>query len=219
MSMIDPVDSPAAVVALKAGTPAKSRLASIGDALRQELAWAMAVDTLTALRAAVDQLLVVGAVRAGELTRLGLEVEVVPDPPEPGLNAALDHGAALLRERGFPAVLACVGDLPALTPASVGAVLAASRAHRRAFVADGSGIGTTMLIARGTALEPRFGGHSADAHRRSGAHALAPEQLPVPDARADVDTEVDLERARRIGVGRATREVLERAGGLRPTGS
>ena len=212
MSKISPGGFRAAVVALKPGTPAKSRLASMGDALRRELAWAMAVDTLTALHEVLDQVLVVGTVRAGELTRLGLDLSVIADPDEPGLNAALTHGAETLRAGGANTVLACVGDLPALRAASVRAVLAAAEPYDRAFVADGSGLGTTMLIARGTILDPRFGGGSAAAHGDSGARALSPEELPVPDARADVDTEADLEAARRIGVGRATTEVLERAG-------
>ena len=208
--------SPAAVVALKPGTPAKSRLASLGDALRRELAWAMAVDTLTALRLALDQVLVVGSARTGELTRLGLDIEVTDDPAEPGLNAALSHGSQLLQGRGVDTVLACVGDLPALTATSVQAVLEAARPHDRAFVADVNGIGTTMLITTQGPLQPHFGSRSAAAHEASGAFALAAEHLAVPDARADVDTESDLDRTARLGFGRATCEVLERAGRARP---
>lgn len=204
--------SRAAVVALKAGSPAKSRLASLGDALRRELAWAMAADTLTALRLVLDQVLVVGSARTGELTRLGLDIEVTDDPAESGLNAALRHGSQILQGRGIETVLACVGDLPALTATSVGAVLTAAQPHDRAFVADGSGIGTTMLITNRGPLRPHFGGPSAAAHRASGAHPLSPDQLPVPDARADVDTESDLDLTARLGLGRATREVLARAG-------
>lgn len=216
MSKIDALGFRAAVVALKPGTPAKSRLASMGDALRRELAWAMAVDTLTALHEVLDRVLVVGTVRAGELTRLRLDLSVLADPLEPGLNAALRHGAEALRASGAGTVLACVGDLPTLRARSVRAVLAAAEAYDRAFLADESGIGTTMLIARGTALDPHFGGRSAAAHQTSGAHPLSFDDPPVPDARADVDTEADLAAALRIGVGRATAEVLERAGRFRP---
>ncbi len=202
---------PAAVVALRPGPPAKSRLASVGDALRHELAWAMAVDTLTALTAAVDDVLVVGAVRAADLTRWGLDVQVIADPEEPGLNAALAHGAETLVARGATTVLACVGDLPALSPASVREVLAAARPFDRAFLADRSEVGTTMLIANAVALRPRFGGRSAQAHQDSGAHRLAPDDLPVPRARTDVDTEDDLVAAFRIGIGPATAAALARS--------
>lgn len=222
MSKINPgatngrsTDVRAALVALKPSTPAKSRLASVGDALRRDLAWAMAVDTLAALCEVFDHVLVVGTVRAGELTRLGLRVEVVPEPEIPGLNSALAHGAALLRDRGAQTVLASVGDLPALKATTVREVLTAAEPFPRAFVADTAGIGTTMLIARGTPLLPIFEGNSAAAHAASGAYALSPHEVAAPDARTDVDTEADLEVALRLGVGRNTAEVLERAGRIR----
>ena len=110
-------------------------------------------------------------------------------------------------------VLACVGDLPALRPDSVRAVLEAARPHPRAFLSDASRIGTTMLIARQVELDPHFGGHSARAHEASGAVRLSPPLLPsLPDARTDVDTENDLAMADRLGVGQATAEVLRRYG-------
>lgn len=216
MSKITP-DAVAALVALKPGTPAKSRLAPVGEALRRDLAWAMAVDTLAALHRVFDRVLVVGSVRAGELTRLGIAVDVVAEPDQPGMNSALTHGAALLRDEGASSVLACVGDLPSLTPASIRAVLVASKPWARAFLADESGVGTTMLIAHETLLQPRFEGRSAAAHLASGAHPI-PEEVPVPDARTDVDTESDLDAAVRLGVGPATAEVLARAGRRSPTG-
>jgi 2-phospho-L-lactate guanylyltransferase len=82
-------------------------------------------------------------------------------------------------------------------------------------VADTSGVGTTMLAARGTDLEPRFQGASAAAHLASGAVPLTDDQLggPVPDARRDVDTESDLGDAARLGLGPATRALLDPATG------
>ena len=140
-------------------------------------------------------------------------VEEVAEPPTPGLNPALIHGARMLRERGVPVVMACVGDLPALRPESVRRVLRAARPHRRAFLADASGAGTTMLIARHVDLDPHFGRRSAKAHEASGAVALGPPHFTSPpDAATDVDTEIDLETAARLGVGRATADVMRRFG-------
>lgn len=201
-----------AVVALKPARAAKSRLASVGDSLRQELAWAMALDTLTALVEVLDQVLVVGAVPAADLSHLVPQVVVLPDPEVPGLNAALAHGAANAVAGGATTVLACVGDLPALTAGSLRAVLSAAEAYPRSFVADASGLGTTMLIAQSAPLRPYFGGRSADVHTSSGAQPLPPRDVAVPDARADVDTEDDLALVRRIGLGQATAHVLDRAG-------
>ena len=205
-------DFTAAVVALKGREQAKSRLGSLPDDLRRALATAMAVDTLSALSAAVDHVLVVGRVPNHAATfDLRSALEEVAEPATPGLNPALLHGARLLRERGVGVVMACVGDLPALRPESVRRVLGAARPYPRAFLADASGVGTTMLIARSVDLDPHFGTESARAHEASGARALkSPALMSVADARTDVDTEIDLEAATRLGVGRATAEVIRR---------
>jgi len=202
-----------AVVALKRVDTAKSRLGSLADPLRRRLAETMAADTLAALSAAVDQLLVVSDQPwlESRLRRLGVSAAVAAEPGRVGMNGALSHGDQLLRDGGCESVLACVGDLPALRPATVRLVLGTVATEGRSFVADASGVGTTMLLARGTALDPRFTGHSAAAHRASGATALTDDRLGarVPDARRDVDTEADLSDAARLGVGRLTSALID----------
>ena len=199
----------AALVALKAGELVKSRLSGLPAPLRRRLAWTMAVDTLTALTAVAEAVCVVSD-EPGLTARLGRAglagVEVLPERRRAGLNDALREGAAHLQRHGHPAVLACVGDLPALRPASVAAVVAAARAYERAFLPDASGIGTTMLHTSGGPLLPHFQGRSAAAHHSSGAVAVTDAVLgsPLPDARRDVDTEVDLADAVRLGLGAAT---------------
>lgn len=202
-----------AVVALKPVDQAKSRLGSLPDPLRRRFAWTMALDTLAALAAGVDRLLVVGDQPALEsrLRRAGLSVPVAAESGSVGMNGALSHGARLLHEQGCGLVLACVGDLPALRPSSVRRVLAAAARYPRCFLADAAGVGTTMLLARDGDLEPAFQGPSAAAHAATGAAALTDEVLegPLLDARTDVDTEDDLVAAARLGVGPATRALLD----------
>ncbi|GAA1830695.1 hypothetical protein GCM10009714_10150 [Microlunatus capsulatus] len=202
----------AAVVALKPAVHAKSRLATLPDALRRRLAWTMALDTLHALAGAVDLLLVVSdqPALASRLARAGVAAEVVPEGGAHGMNGALARGADVAVARGAAAVLACVGDLPALRPDSVRTVLGALDAPGQAFLADASGVGTTMLLARGVPLEPHFQGRSAAAHHQSGAVPLTDETLgtAVPDARRDVDTEIDLGPAAGLGLGPATAALL-----------
>jgi 2-phospho-L-lactate guanylyltransferase len=204
-----------AVVALKAGEFVKSRLAPLPQPLRQRLAWTMAVDTLRALVEAVDAVVVVSDQPAlrHRLLRAGLgNVEVVPEGRPVGMNEALRLGADRVRAIGLPRVLACVGDLPALRPASVRVVVDGAAAHGRAYLPDASGTGTTMLLAGdGVELAPHFQGRSAAAHHSSGATALTDARLavPVPDARRDVDTEVDLADAAGLGLGRATGALLD----------
>ena len=205
-----------AVVALKPSEYAKSRL-DLPAPLRQHLAETMALDTLRALAAAVSQVVVVSGqpALASRLSRAGIPATVLPEPPEPGMNAALAFGAHRLRADGFDSVLACVGDLPALRTASVARVLQASRSTRRAFLADASGVGTTMLVANDAPLDPAFSGRSAARHRAGGALPLTDELLgaPMADARRDVDTEVDLATAIELGVGPFTDALVDPAYG------
>lgn len=207
-------ESPGAVVALKAIEQAKSRLGSVADPVRRRLAWTMALDTLTALSEVVPDVLVVSAQPSlqARLNAAGLAVTVVPEPAAAGMNEALAHGAELLRREGHGPVLACVADLPALRPDSVRRVLEAAVQYRRSFVADASGVGTTMLAASaGSDLYPMFQGASAAAHEASGASPLTDEVLggDVPDARRDVDVEEDLRQAFRLGLGHATARLLD----------
>jgi 2-phospho-L-lactate guanylyltransferase len=202
----------AAVIALKPIEHAKSRLA-IPDPLRRRLAWTMALDTLSALCRALPHVLVVSDQPALEarLRRAGLALEVISESGHVGMNPALTRGVLSLRAQGFISVMACVGDLPALRPESVARILAASRSHQRSFVADASGVGTTMLMAHDAELAPQFQGRSAAAHHASGAVSLSEAAIgsPVADARRDVDTQVDLAAAIGLGVGPATSALID----------
>lgn len=200
---------------------AKSRLrGAAGDdpVAHGRLALALALDTIAAARAAglVGRLVVMSTdpeVAAG-LRHSGVAVE--PDGPRPGLNAALGHGARLLRREGAGVVGALQADLPALTPPDLDAALAAGLAAfaagaARAFVPDAAGTGTTLLLAApGVPLAPRFGRESARRHRGSGAVALTGSW---PGLRRDVDTGDDLREAADLGLGSHTRTVLAPCGG------
>ncbi|HEU4547435.1 MAG TPA: 2-phospho-L-lactate guanylyltransferase, partial [Microlunatus sp.] len=230
MDTLPPEEGVAAVVALKTLPAAKSRMSSLPAPLRERLARCMAIDTLAALAPAVDQVLVVSDQPdlPAALLRAALQVRVLAEPPDlrhsddlahgdGSLNRALAHGDRLLKEEGFGAVLACVGDLPALRTASVSRVVAASVGLPRCFLVDHDGRGSTMLIARRVPLNPLYGREnlsgetigSALRHRRSGAVAL--ELGELSDARRDVDTLDDLRSAHLLGTGPATASLLDPA--------
>jgi 2-phospho-L-lactate/phosphoenolpyruvate guanylyltransferase len=212
------------VVPVKPLHVAKTRLRGAADgglgepAAHARLALALAHDTVAAVRGcpAVRHLLVVSTdpVVAAELGAVG--VEVVPDGPVSGLNAAYRRGAALLRGRDPGAVVGALqADLPALRPdelcAALGAAatLFAGGGTGRAFVADADTTGTTLLLAApGTPLDPRFGAGSAAAHRDSGAVELVGDW---PGLRRDVDTSDDLRGAADLGLGAHTTGVLDRS--------
>ena len=199
-----------AVVPVKLLSLAKSRLAAYGDPARAELALAFADDVVTALLscpAVAEVVVVTDDVRAAEALRRP-RTRVVPDHPGGGLNAALEHGAALLDPRLGAVALAA--DLPALRPDDLARALA--QVGARAFVADAQGVGTTVLAAApGHALRPSYGPGSRQAHLASGAVELA----APPALRRDVDTPGDLRAALRLGVGPRTAAVAGVLTGLR----
>jgi 2-phospho-L-lactate/phosphoenolpyruvate guanylyltransferase len=199
---------------------AKSRLRGAADRglgeprTHARLALALAHDTVAAVRATrqVRRLLVISSdpVVAAELAAIG--VEVVPDGPRPGLNAAYTLGSLLLREQDpGAAVGALQADLPALRPTELDAAITAAitafaDGATRAFVADAEGTGTTLLLAApGAPLAPRFGAGSAAAHYESGARPLTGDW---PGLRRDVDTADDLHYAAELGLGPHTTCVL-----------
>jgi 2-phospho-L-lactate guanylyltransferase len=197
----------AAVVCAKPAAEGKSRLHGVPVPVRRRLALGFALDTIRSLLLATDLVVVVSD--DGELQRrlevAGPKVRFVEEGGRRGLNSAFRSGAATAQNLGAGIVLACVGDLPALRPASVRRVLAAAAAHQRSFVADAAGLGTTMLVANRAELDPHFENGSAAAHLLSGAVRLNPLQAPLPaDAVTDVDTFEDLERVLTLRPGPAT---------------
>jgi coenzyme F420-0:L-glutamate ligase/coenzyme F420-1:gamma-L-glutamate ligase len=201
------------VIPVKRLGGAKTRLTA-GDVAREELALAFALDTIDAVLGArqVRLLVVVSseprivdalADRAG--VRAG--VRTVPDP-ETGLNAALVAGRdALAAEHDGPVAL-LLGDLPSLRSADLDAVLVRADQQDTAMVADAQGTGTTMITARRRPdAVPRFGPGSRAAHEAAGHHRLDP--VP-PSVQQDVDSFEDLAAAVRLGVGRATADLLAR---------
>ena len=206
-----------ALVALKRPEIAKSRLASLPPPLRRRLAWTMALDTLSSLAEVLPVIVISQQGNLAEqLRRQRISAQVIGERGATGINAALRHGEEAAMAQGFSGTLACVADLPALRPTSIQTVLAAAPDVPRAFVADASGEGTTMLISRGSQLDPRFQGRSAEAHRASGALELGINELGgrLLDARRDVDNEADLSEAFQLGLGPATRQLFDAAGNL-----
>ncbi|KOV66136.1 2-phospho-L-lactate guanylyltransferase [Streptomyces sp. MMG1121] len=198
------------VIPLKPLARAKSRLSdTASDGVRPGLALAFAQDTVAAAlacAAVADVAVVTDDELAGrELAALG--ARIVPDTPADGLNAALAHGAAVVRgiRPGAP-VAALNADLPALRPPELALVLDAATEFPRAFLADAAGLGTTLLTAGPDAeLQPAFGIDSRSRHRASGAKELS--LLEVDSVRQDVDTGDDLRAALALGVGPYTATV------------
>lgn len=194
------------VVPIKRLDRAKSRLRGAVAGPHPDLVLALLLDTLTAATGAdgVRRVLVVcedPRVTKALSTELG-GVECVDERGLPGLNAALQHGADLLRADDQHGVVGALqADLPALRSDELAAAIAES-GRGRAFCADRAGTGTTLLLsAPGGPLDPRFGAGSADAHRASGAVTVGAE---LASLRCDVDTAEDFAVAADFGLGQRT---------------
>jgi len=198
------------VIPVKGLDRAKTRMSTRPAPQRGALALAFALDTVRAALHCppVATVLVVTDDDEVRAATVALGATAVADTPDAGLLAAIGIGADIARrESPDRAVAALVADLPSLRPDELARALSAAAAVDRGFVADSAGVGTTLLTARpGHRLDARFGVRSRAEHAASGAIELQPG--PAPGLRRDVDTEVDLWDAQRLGVGPATAVLL-----------
>lgn len=197
------------VVPVKALADAKSRLrGAVRPDEHAKLVLAVLLDTVTAAARAdgVRRVLVVSSDPAVASVLAAEGFECVPEGPSRGLNQALRHGAALLRQSDRTGQIGALqADLPALRPSDLAAAVKTADG-RRAFCADRQTTGTTLLLsALGEPLDPRFGVGSARAHAASGAVPLTDSW---PSLRCDVDTAEDLAVARDLGLGQHTSALL-----------
>ncbi len=191
------------VVPVKGGSAAKTRL-GLPERQRSELALAMALDCLDAVRAtpSVSSVLCVSDDPVVREAVLELGVVVVP-AGGPGLDRAVVAGLAAAA--GAPSagpVAVLVADLPALRPVDLEHALRdATTGPGPVFVADADGTGSVLVADRDGAPPHRFGPGSAAAHRTAGARALSD---PLPSLRRDVDTPAALTAAGTLGLGPRT---------------
>lgn len=208
-----------ALVAVKPLESAKSRLSSLPTGVRRALAGAFLADSLAAWQGSLGTVFVVGPIEQlrAQTANLPTPVELVRDP-QTGLNDAFLAAAKAAGHAGFTSVVASVADLPALTSAVCDQVVSAAGRHRRSYLPDHTGMGTTMLFGSVAELDPRFENGSAGRHRLSGAADLtAPDVGPEaatswPGARHDVDEPEDLRQVLRLGVGPQTARVIAASG-------
>ncbi|BBZ27812.1 2-phospho-L-lactate guanylyltransferase [Mycolicibacterium madagascariense] len=199
------------IIAVKRLSAAKTRLTpAFEPESREAVVLAMLVDTITAASSviAVRTITVVtpDAVAAEAVRELGARVHVDPTPadhPDPLNNAIAVTEAAIRADT--PNVGVLQGDLPALQPRELAEAIARARRHRRSFVSDRHGTGTSALFAFGVPLAPSFGTNSAGRHRDSGAVELTGAW---PGLRCDIDTPDDLATALGLGVGAVTKNTV-----------
>jgi 2-phospho-L-lactate/phosphoenolpyruvate guanylyltransferase len=222
----------AAVLPVKRFSLAKQRLgASIGDALRLELAQAMVADVLLALSETQGNEITIVVTREESVARTAaaLGALVLDDVPEAGQSAAAELGARHAIASGIERVLCVPGDCPALDPSELEALLGArpgrgARGPEVVIVPDRHGTGTNgLLLSPPDVIAPSFGPKSFERHRALALAAGVACRVERPGSLLlDIDTGADLAALRalpiveRTGGRRAlapnTRAVLARAG-------
>ena len=204
------VDAPWRIVIPLRLSDAKSRLSSQTAPRRRELVVAMALDVVTAAATCPgvgDVVLVADLAGIEAVEASGIGGIRAREDAGGGLNAAILAGAA---DASGP-VAALLADVPCATPETLALALTACT-DGPAIVSDAEGIGTTFLGApRAADLHPCFGPRSRAAHVAAGARDIT-DATPgaLAGLRRDVDSEVDLWDAWRIGLGAFTRAVVDR---------
>lgn len=199
-----------AVIPIRSFSEGKTRL-MVPSTDTGSLIRAFAHDVIEACRACprITRIVVVSpdASVIAEARALGVESMVEQAPS--GINEAV----ATVRAQVSGPVIAILGDTPCLTGEALDTVLHEADQHEVSFVADASGVGSTLWCTLGsTSATSHFGHHSRARHRADGAVELGVgiTSTSWTRARRDVDTDVDLWDAHRIGLGPATARLVER---------
>lgn len=178
------------------------------------------VDTRSIIEAFTDDV-ILACTRCPQISRT---VVVSPDPEvldhagERGCQVLAEGAATGINEAILEArsevsgpVIAILGDTPCITSSTLTMVLSQAHDHDVSFVSDTSGVGSTMWCAQSdSSATPHFGHHSRAEHRAHGAVELGARNASPEWARArrDVDTDIDLWDAIRLGTGPASRTLL-----------
>ena len=196
-----------AVVVARVGNRAKSRLAAALDAdERRRLALAMLSDVLAVCASAhLDGLVAVVDDQEARRVAQAYGGIVLNDSGSGDMNGAVRAGVAAARQDGATTVIVLPGDVPAVTPFDLDALLAAAGESQRAVVVGASrdGQGTNALLLRPPdVIEPAFGPPSVQRHvRLARAGGATIQVLHHLGLALDIDTPSDLAALARVAVG------------------
>ncbi len=182
-----------ALVALKAATAAKGRLAeTLSVDERSRLVELMLDNVLAALREA-RSIEGIAVVTSESLACAG--VTRIEDPGQ-GLNEALEHAARELIERGASELLVLHADLPLVSGVEIDELIACGRRSGLAIAPDKQGVGTNaVFVTLPTPFRFHFGVDSFSRHlAEAGKHGMAPQRIALPGLAFDVDEPGDLVR-------------------------
>ncbi len=215
-----------AILPVKRFGIAKVRLGDeLSGGTRRALAEAMVTDVLMALRrtSRVAEVVLVTSEPAAEAIGRGYGANVLVDDREDGQSVAALIGVAYALEQGLPRVLLVPGDVPALDPGELDALLDRPATEPSVvIVPDRHGTGTNaLLLTPPDVIGPAFGPGSRALHEKAAADAGVPFTVEeVATLSLDVDTAEDLAELRvalanRRGGAAHTRGMLSRLAATR----
>jgi 2-phospho-L-lactate guanylyltransferase len=203
-----------AVVPFKDLDSAKERLSGrLGVAERRALVLAMLDDVLGALSRVPGLSGLVVVTREPEVVNRSARfgAEILEEPVNEGHTAAVHRAISELERRGEAAMLCVSGDLPAITPVEMAAMLRALGPPPSVVLApsrDGRGTNAVAVAPPG-ALPLRFGEPSFPAHlARARELGLRTEVLELAGTGLDLDTPDDLDFFLRTRSDTATYRLL-----------
>ena len=186
-----------AAVPVKDVVNAKQRLMRVLDGReRRELARAMLIDVLKALRgAALDHVWVVTREPEVAVLARSLGAEPVAEPENRGHTAAVATAQAEAERQGAAAFLTIPGDVPCVSAGEIRTLVEALTAPPAvALTPSRSGLGTNgVVLAPPSAMRLRFGEPSFDGHVVAArALRLSVSIVRLPGLGLDVDDPEDL---------------------------
>jgi 2-phospho-L-lactate/phosphoenolpyruvate guanylyltransferase len=212
-----------AVLPVKELDGAKQRLSGLlPPAQRRALAEIMLGEVLEALAAArgLSGLLLVTCEPFAIAAASRLDARVVTEGARAGHTGSVATAARLLAMEGRGGMLALPGDIPAVTAAEIGVVLAAHRPAPSFTIVpahDEQG-SNAVLCSPPDAVPLRFGDDSFRPHlKASQEQGIAPTVLPLPGISMDIDHPADLAGFARLPQATGTRTLafLRSSGVLR----
>lgn len=187
------------LIPVKNLSSAKQRLAAVLDqSARTKLAQTMLHDVVAVLASRTRGLacaLVTSDPFAAELARR-YDLEVIPDPANPGETGAIEMATNICVARGIESTLVIPADIPLIEASEIDQILDQAPAEGSLLVPAADGRGTNAAFRRPANLFPlRFGNDSFRPHLAAGqATGKTCRVLQLPGIALDVDNPSDLEQ-------------------------
>jgi 2-phospho-L-lactate guanylyltransferase len=195
-----PVSLLRAIIPLRSPACARRRLISVlSEKQRHELFFKLARQTVMALKEVplIEDLTIVTASAEVETLAAHLEVRVLHQMRDEGINAACEAAIATFSARAPTSVLILPGDLPLVSADALNSLMHAARRQTRGvtIVPDRRHVGTNALVCSpADAIRLRFGPNSFSEHLRTAhEHGLEVQIFESAALSLDVDEPEDLE--------------------------